>query len=77
MRSNPLVTGCRLFGILMVSTTVSAQELDTEVAPPWWSGVEMKPLVPAPQEPGAVPEGWSVVGGPVRFAFNVGPDGDL
>ena len=61
----------------MVSTTVSAQELDTEVAPPWWSGVEMKPLVPAPQEPGAVPEGWSVVGGPVRFAFNVGPDGDL
>lgn len=77
MRSNLLVTGCRLLGILMISTTVVAQDLDTVVPPPWWSGVEMKPLVPAPLDPTAVPDGWSVVGGPVRFEFQKGPDGDL
>jgi hypothetical protein len=37
----------------------------------------MVPLVPTPQEPGLVPDGWSVVGGPVRFDFKQGVDGDL
>ena len=75
MRSNPFATGCRLLGILMVSATASAQDVDTEIPPPWWSGVDMKPLVPAPS--GDVPEGWSVVGGPARFEFSEGADGDL
>lgn len=61
----------------MVSTTALAQEIDTEIPPPWWSGVAMRPLVPAPATPDDAPEGWSVVGGPVRFDFAEGPDGDL
>ncbi len=77
MRSHLLVDACRLLGTLVVSTTVSAQEITTEVPPPWWSGVEMKALVPAPKTPGGDPEGWSVVGGPVQFEFTTGPDGDL
>ncbi|MCP4835259.1 MAG: DUF1080 domain-containing protein [Phycisphaera sp.] len=77
MRSNPFITGCLLLGTLVVSITAFGQEVDTEVAPPWWSGVVMKPLVPNPPASGGAPEGWSVVGGPVRFEFTTGPDGDL